>query len=142
LSPTVVNSATAGILRRFTGSGDPLGSLCSSRNPDALRVSHAFSSLQVTTGAALSRVTGHRADHFLPPLCQAAAWVSGFLPHLAQQTFYDTLVLSANTLSWRSHQRAIARRAAVNVLVVVTACVAHAARTERHGLAGPYHPLG
>jgi hypothetical protein len=68
--------------------------------------------------------------------------VSIFLPHLAQQTFCDTLLLSANTSSWRSHRGAVARRATVDALAMVTACVAHATRTERLGLVEPYHLLG
>jgi hypothetical protein len=51
-------------------------------------------------------------------------------------------VISVNTSSWRSHRRAVARRAAVDALAVVTACVAHAMHTEHHGLAEPYRLLG
>jgi hypothetical protein len=67
-SPAAVNSATAGFIYRFTGSGDPLGSLSLFlRNPRALQDSRTFSSLQATTGAALPRVIVCRAGRLSPP---------------------------------------------------------------------------
>jgi hypothetical protein len=94
-----MNTATVGILRQFIDSSDHQSCPAAHRRPP---------SANFPSSRRLS-------EHF--PL------------HLARRTFYDTLVLSANTSSWRSHRWTVARRTAVDALAAMTACITHVART-------------
>jgi hypothetical protein len=76
------------------------------------------------------------------PSHRPGAWVSLRRPLLARCTPHQHSVLELAALLHLVHQRAAARRTAVGTPTMVTACVTHTTRTERHGPYGSYCPLG